>query len=252
MSYIKAYSDENLRHSDLFKLKCPDSKVQEILDLLCTQFGVKKITLTWKGRGGGYYRAWGQVINLSKDNVSWLLVCHEFAHALTQKERSAATTALQAAIDRADQKRNAAQYGDPVYVAMKAQAAALRIKRDRITNKKAHSADFDANVDKACAFVRTQKLHEGAEPIPRNVQMLPDLPSGEASKAARSGNPGAPPAYDLVKTFFDRLPETLWCDKCNTLKSKLDIGVRVMSRSVDGRPTKVARQSYCKPCRSKK
>jgi hypothetical protein len=57
---------------------------------------------------------------------------------------------------------------------------------------------------------------------------------------------------NIIDTFFVSLPDLLECRKCHLELPKADIGVRVMERDDAGRPKYVKRQSYCKPCRSKK
>jgi hypothetical protein len=57
---------------------------------------------------------------------------------------------------------------------------------------------------------------------------------------------------DLVKEVLESLPMQMSCPKCWTIKPKADFGVRVTRRSPDGFPTRAQKQSYCRPCRSKK
>lgn len=53
----------------------------------------------------------------------------------------------------------------------------------------------------------------------------------------------------LLAAAFDALPKRIVCPKCKRNRAKNAFGLRVMSRDAKGRPTRIARQSYCKTCR---
>lgn len=62
-------------------------------------------------------------------------------------------------------------------------------------------------------------------------------------------NLSGPAPVDPVLKFFEALPTSLHCPKCDCRKAKSSFGVRVMKRDSLNRPVVIRRQSYCKDCR---
>ncbi|MFS6706528.1 hypothetical protein WHK35_14665, partial [Staphylococcus aureus] len=82
-------------------------------------------------------------------------------------------------------------------------------------------------------------LAQGVVSIREVVQELPaPIPSD-----VRAYNEAA------SRNFFEALPETGNCPRCNCAKHKAEFGVRILKKSPQGVALKIARQSYCKDCR---
>ena len=64
--------------------------------------------------------------------------------------------------------------------------------------------------------------------------------------------PPVPVILSPVETFFRSLPDYLDCPHCGKTLLKVEFGVRVMKRDEADNPIKMAPQSYCRSCRSKK
>ena len=54
----------------------------------------------------------------------------------------------------------------------------------------------------------------------------------------------------LMAAAFEELPQRLTCPKCKRSRTKGSFGLRVIARSAQGVPTRIARQSWCRDCRS--
>lgn len=253
MAYIKAYSDENKRHPDLFHAGVSDELVVERLSSLFAHFRLPVIPAKFDKRNGGasfHHRGTHTAIEFrfTPGKASLLTLAHEFAHYITFEDRKAAIAKLQAEIDKLMRKAADAYDAGNDAVGDAANAGKKRLveKREAIVGRGGHTADFVQNVNRVCMYIREQGWHVDAPRINDAWQM-----EKIATQAAAPAPEGVP-QKDLVARYFERLPSFLFCPKCERDKSKEDFGVRVMSRYVDGTPREVKRQSYCRKCRSAK
>lgn len=58
-------------------------------------------------------------------------------------------------------------------------------------------------------------------------------------------------AEKLRRECFESLPDFLTCPRCKETKEKAVFGIRVSRSKASGKPLRAARQSHCRPCRSK-
>lgn len=276
MAYIKAYSDENARHPDLFRLSAgDDAKVTEFANALMDWFKLPRIPVEFgKRNGGGHFRhkGWDPIhLAFTPGKATLLLVAHEVAHYLTLTTRKAEFDKLQKEVEAADAKMVKARGGPGPYgieiprntavydAALEAKKKFIA-KRDEVRDRGAHTQDFARNVDRICAQVRLFGWHKDAPVISQGLATLAmaatENDDGTLTVAAKSA---PPPTYasghtaeQVIEMFKAKLPERLYCPKCDCYKAKEDVGVRVMSRSITGLPVVIKRQSYCRPCRSAK
>jgi hypothetical protein len=58
-----------------------------------------------------------------------------------------------------------------------------------------------------------------------------------------------PKTLALLDAALKSLPKRIACPKCKKNRVREAFGVRVMARDANGKPLRVARQSYCGSCR---
>jgi hypothetical protein len=81
---LKYYIDERERHPELFKAGLTFEDAKEAIERLAVENAVEiREVVRTSGRRSSSYD--GRVITLNVDDLNWLLVIHEFAHALHLK-----------------------------------------------------------------------------------------------------------------------------------------------------------------------
>jgi hypothetical protein len=88
VAYLQYYVDEHKRHPTLHATGIIFEDAQEVISRLAKEHEVtiKGVEKTSGNRSSHYNPTWRR-IRLNTDQLNWLLVLHEFAHALDQKLR---------------------------------------------------------------------------------------------------------------------------------------------------------------------
>lgn len=56
----------------------------------------------------------------------------------------------------------------------------------------------------------------------------------------------------LGQKVFAALPDKCRCRRCHKPRAKAEFGLRVMAKDANGKPVRIARQSWCGRCRANK
>lgn len=143
MAYLKYYEDENQRlpHVDI---PCTADEARQALKKLFKHFKLAPIIIEFtKGNRRSHFS--GSKIRLNTDYLTWLLVCHEFAHYW----------------HRSRQKEKISELRRSSLFAQQIQRAAIEKRIRTIANQHAHGKNHANLTDRVAKYVVSKNWHTG-------------------------------------------------------------------------------------------
>lgn len=224
--FLAYYAKENAQYKDAGNVRVTEEVVQLVLPQIFKHFGQTNcfFKVNPRKKNWSYYRpgnglrsprhgmSWRQEeIVMAPSMMNWRVIAHEAAHALHCRDYSA--------------RYNLAQTHNKVEPKERWHGSEHRDWMKRVI-------DFLVSIDVLKA----------------NIPTTAQTPTGEELTEGMKGkiqvwNRG------LVRIAMDAMPATMICPRCLMTRTKEQFGVRITKKTHMGFAKKVARQSYCQPCR---
>jgi hypothetical protein len=274
MAYLKYYADENRRHRLADSIKLSFEACVELTHWLCNQFGASNLTVSLIDQKNkrfsklrkvkSWYSNGAKEIVYHPTMLSPLTVAHEVAHHLHHLDRNRRREEAQAKHSQ-QMKQEEERYQEEMLCHHERMAELTPIEATLVSvpqkpklsyftfpKERWHGPEHRVFVDKAIEMLKVRPdLKKYFDESPDGMMARNEL---QLQQVLRNGVPPAPvPAArsntDIIKAFYDSLPEKLTCPCCKFHGHKMNFGVRVMKKDANGVPLKMRAQSYCKACR---
>lgn len=224
MAYLKYYQIENEKYRELRDSKITDEEALKAYAKLFRHFGLAPIRVKFVNGKRRHAHYTPGAITLARDWMNWKTLAHEFAHYWDDVRRRAEIQKLM------NMRNSGVSIEDAEWINN-------RIIKIRKANW--HSKRHAKLLDRVIKYIEKKEWNTGMLKRPETpTAPPPPIPKTE------------PVHCDMRQAVFAALPDQLSCPKCGKEKHKDQFGVRVMAKDEKGNPTKVIRQSYCRPCRS--